>query len=413
MKAEIITIGDEILIGQVVNTNSSWISENLNNIGIKVTQISTIGDDIIQIINALKSTELRADLIIITGGLGPTKDDITKFALCKFFNTKLVFNDSAFQNIKHIFESRNIPVNELNKAQAMLPESCTALNNKFGTAPGLWFEKNGKIFVSLPGVPYEMKFIMEDSVLKILSSKLKNLAIVHKTIMTTGIGESFIAEKLSGFESDLPEYIKLAYLPKPGIVRLRLSGMGNNKKLLKNELDILSDKIQNILGTYVYGFDEEKLEKVVGDLLIRNNATLSIAESCTGGYVSHLITSVAGSSKYYKGSLIAYSNEIKMKFLDVDKKILEKHGAVSCEIVTEMASNIRKKYSSTYSIACTGIAGPGGGSNEKPIGTVWIAVGTPKITETKKLQLSDNRERNIERASIAALNLLRLNLMTE
>ncbi|MBN4051974.1 competence/damage-inducible protein A [Cytophagaceae bacterium AH-315-L13] len=407
MDAEIITIGDEILIGQVIDTNSAWIAQKLNAIGINLVQISSISDKNKDIIVALDHAKERADIVIITGGLGPTKDDITKETLCEYFETELKLNEEVLKNVENYFESKGLQTTKINRDQALLPASCKPLKNNFGTAQGMWFEKNGKVFVSLPGVPYEMKFIMEDSVIPMLSAKINTGNILHKSIMTTGIGESFIAEKLSEVESNLPENIKLAYLPKPGIVRLRLSGTGNDKSSLETSLNNCSQEIENILSKYVYGYDDEKLEEVIGKLLNERKETISTAESCTGGYISHLITSIPGSSNYYKGSAVVYSNDIKEKILSVNNETLKKHGAVSEQTVIEMAKSVRDQFNTTYSIACSGIAGPDGGTEEKPVGTVWTAVATPKEIITKKFLFESNRERNIEKTAIACLNLLR------
>ncbi|MBN4052470.1 CinA family nicotinamide mononucleotide deamidase-related protein, partial [Sphingobacteriaceae bacterium AH-315-L07] len=292
MDAEIITIGDEILIGQVIDTNSAWIAQKLNDIGINLVQISSISDNTNNIIVALDHAIERADVVIITGGLGPTKDDITKETLCTYFETELQLNDEALKSVENYFESKGLKTTKLNRDQALLPACCKPLQNNFGTAQGMWFEKNGKVFVSIPGVPYEMKFIMEDSVIPMLSTKFQTNTILHKTIMTTGIGESYIAEKLSELESNLPENIKLAYLPKPGIVRLRLSGTGSDKKALETSLINYVQEIESVISKYVYGYDDEKLEKVIGRLLKDKNETVSTAESCTGGYIAHLITSI-------------------------------------------------------------------------------------------------------------------------
>ena len=407
MDAEIITIGDEILIGQVIDTNSAWIAQKLNDVGINLVQISSISDKNKDIIVALDHAKERADVVILTGGLGPTKDDITKETLCEYFETELKLNEEVLKNVENYFESKGLQTTKINRDQALLPASCKPLQNNFGTAQGMWFEKNGKVFVSLPGVPYEMKFIMEDSVIPMLSAKINTGNILHKTIMTTGIGESFIAEKLSEVESNLPENIKLAYLPKPGIVRLRLSGTGNDKSSLETSLNNCSQEIENILSKYIYGYDDEKLEEVIGKLLNERKETISTAESCTGGYISHLITSIPGSSNYYKGSAVVYSNDIKEKILSVNNETLKKHGAVSEQTVIEMAKSVRDQFNTTYSIACSGIAGPDGGTEEKPVGTVWTAVATPKEIITKKFLFESNRERNIEKTAIACLNLLR------
>jgi len=411
MKAEIITIGDEILIGQVIDSNSAWMANELNLIGIAVKQVTSISDNKDHIMKAMDNAITRADIILMTGGLGPTKDDITKQTLCEYFDTHLVLNEDSFSNVKRIFESRGVNVTELNKAQAELPANCTPLENKFGTASGMWFETKGKLFVSMPGVPYEMRAIMTDHVIPKLKYHFNPPAIVHKTVMTTGIGESFIADKIAGFENNLPDHIKLAYLPKPGIVRLRFSGTGNNKDQLQKEINEKISELVQLIPKYVYGFDNEPLEKVIGELLLKCKTTLSTAESCTGGYIAHLITSIPGSSNYFKGSIVSYSNEVKAGLLGVSADTLEQQGAVSEQTVTEMAQAVRSKLKTDFSISCSGIAGPDGGTEDKPVGTVWIAVASEKEIKTQHFLFNDNRERNIQRTAYSSLNMLRKMLL--
>ncbi len=407
MKAEIITIGDEILIGQVVNTNSSWIAETMNLIGVYIVQITTISDNREQILQTLKDAEKRADIILITGGLGHTKDDITKETLCEFFNTDFTFNEEAYHDIKHLFEIRGYDVSELNKKQAELPANCEPLKNKNGTAPGMWFEENGKIYVSMPGVPFEMKPMVEEQVIPKLRKKFKTDTIYHKTVLTQGMGESWLSEKISGWEDNLPENIKLAYLPQPGIVRLRLSARGKNKKELQNQVQEEINKLYKIIPGLIFGFDNDTLEKIIGKILTGKKQSIATAESCTGGYISHLITSVPGSSAYYTGSVVSYSNEIKMKVLSVSAESLEKQGAVSEEVVIEMAKGVKNKFKTDYAIATSGIAGPDGGTREKPVGTTWIAVATPEKILAKKFLFGEDRGRNIRKTALQALNMLR------
>lgn len=407
MNAEIISIGDELLIGQVVNTNASWLAQELNSIGISVNKIISIGDEENAIINTLHAAEKYADIIFITGGLGPTNDDITKYALCKYFSSSLIYNDAAYQNIVKLFASHNIKVSELNHQQAYLPDNCTPMPNPIGTAYGMWFEKDKKTFISMPGVPHEMKLMVEREVLPRLKEKFTLPVIIHKTILTQGIGESFLAEKIANWEQKLPVYIKLAYLPSPGVVRLRLSAKGNDAQKLQQEIFDLVAGLKSIIGEYIFGYDNETLEEIIGKLLFEKNQTIAAAESCTGGYISHLITSVAGSSAYFKGAIIAYANEIKEKELNVNPGDIKKHGAVSQEVAEQMANGIRKKYNTDYGIGITGIAGPAGGSEEKPVGTVWVAVASSKNIISKKFTFGDNRERNIKKAAVAALNMLR------
>lgn len=407
MLAEIITIGDEILIGQIVDSNSAWMAVELNKIGINVKQISSISDNEQHILRALKEAEDRADIILITGGLGPTKDDITKQTLCKYFNCGLKVNTEALENVITLFTQRGYPLNELNKKQAELPETCEAIINTQGTASGMWFEKAEKVIVSMPGVPYEMYKMMELSILPKLQKKFKTPVIFHRTILTQGVGESIIAEKIQNWENNLPENLKLAYLPSPGLVRLRISATGNDETELKKLVNTEETKLLDLISDIVYGFDNETLESVIKDLFTQNYFTLSTAESCTGGYIAHLITSVSGSSSFYKGSVISYSNEIKINELQVSEKDLKEHGAVSQQVVEQMAKGIREKYKTTFSIATSGIAGPDGGSDEKPVGTVWIAIASESGVKSNKFLFGKNRERNIRTSSLMALGMLR------
>ncbi|MBK7851965.1 MAG: competence/damage-inducible protein A [Bacteroidetes bacterium] len=405
--AEIITIGDELLIGQVIDTNSAWMGQKLNSIGVKVKQITSVSDDADHIIAALNEARKRADLIFITGGLGPTKDDITKITLCRYFNSSLRFDEKSFEVITEIFKARGRGVTDTNRKQAEVPSNCEVLLNKWGTAPGMWFDDEGKVFVSMPGVPYEMKGIMENEVLPRLINRFKLPPIQHRTILTQGIGESNLSDLISSWEDKLPPYMKLAYLPSPGMVRLRISANGTNESALRSEMESEVKKLISIAGEYIYGFEEEKLESIIGELLRQQGKTLSTAESCTGGYIAHKITTIPGSSDYYIGSVIAYANIIKEKFLDVDPNIFEVHGAVSEQAVKAMAAHVKEKFGTDYSIACSGIAGPGGGTEEKPVGTVWLALATPEQVITRKFLLGRVRERVIMEASQHALNLLR------
>lgn len=412
MNTEIINIGDELLIGQVINTNASWMAENLNLSGFPVIRITVIKDDEQEILDALSEAEKRAGIILITGGLGPTKDDITKKTLCKFFGSSLVFNNSVFQDIERLFKERGFPMTDLNRIQAEVPENCIPLRNKNGTAPGMWFEKKKSnepplIFVSLPGVPFEMKPLVEDEVIPRLKKLFHPSFILHKTILTQGVGESFLSDMIEEWELKLPGNIKLAYLPQPGMVRLRLTGTGNDEQQLRSQIEKEVQKLNEIIGQYIFGTDTDTLGELVGKLLLNKNMSLSVAESCTGGYIGHLITSVPGSSQYFKGGIIAYSNHIKINELGVSSESLQKYGAVSEQVVVEMAREARKKFNTEYSIATSGIAGPGGGTPEKPVGLVWIAIATPEKITASKYFFGDNRERNIHKSAIEALNLLR------
>jgi len=407
MIAEIISIGDELLIGQVVNTNASWMGELLNRNGIKVKQIKVIADDKKDILNSIDNSFKSADIILLTGGLGPTKDDITKHTLCEYFDTKLVFNEDAFSRIKEIFRLRNFKVSAVNKAQADLPESCTPLKNINGTASGMWFEKNEKVLVSMPGVPFEMKPMMENEVIPRVKAKFKTPVILHKTIMTQGIGESFLAKKIEDWENSLPQNIKLAYLPQPGIVRLRLSATGENKIKCEQIIAELIEKLKLLIGDLIFGYDNILLEEAVGESLKLHQKTVATAESCTGGYIAHLLTSIAGSSSYFKGSAITYANEIKENILGVSHEDLEKEGAVSETVVKQMAIGAHKKFETDYAIATSGIAGPDGGTEDKPVGTTWIAIAGPDGVLAEKHHFGEHRGRNIRRAALTALFMLK------
>lgn len=413
MKAEIITIGDEILIGQIIDTNSAWIAEQFNLNGIEIYQITSVHDDHKHILEAIKKAEEKVDLVILTGGLGPTKDDITKNALCDYFNTKLIFHEPTFEHIKTRFTKLNIDVNKLNRDQALVPESCTVLFNKAGTAPGLWFEKNDTYFVSVPGVPFEMKYLVEQEILPRLRKSGKTRAIYHKTVLTQGIPESMLAMKLEQWEDALPENIKLAYLPSPMAVRLRLSAIGNDENVLRELVEAEIAKLQKIIPDQIYGFNYETMAEVIGRILKLNGKTLAVAESCTGGYISHLITSLPGCSTFYNGSVTAYSNLIKENILGVNPEIILKFGAVSEQVAKEMAVGVRKVFNADFALATTGIAGPDGGTEEKPVGTVWIAVASENDVIALKFIFGDNRERNIIRSSQTALQMLRKVILNE
>ena len=407
MLSEIISIGDELLIGQVINSNAAWIAQQLNSIGISVSRINVVADNHNEIISALSESSSRVKIVITTGGLGPTKDDITKPTICEYFKSKLVFNEDAYQDIVSLFSIRSSKVTEINKNQAMLPDNCIAVPNKEGTARGMWFDKNGVVYIFMPGVPFEMKTMVTQTILPELIKKFTLPAIVHKTILTQGIGESYLSEIIASWENGLPSHIKLAYLPSPGIVRLRLTAKGENKTILQKEVDLLVKKLEQIIPQYIYGMDEELLESIIGKLLREKKQTISTAESCTGGYIAHLITSIPGSSDYFTGSIVSYDNRIKIDELDVDKSSIEKHGAVSKEVVLQMAENIKKKFNTDYSIATSGVFGPDGGTAAKPIGTTWIAIASPHGTIAEKFLFGENRERNIRKTALQALNMLR------
>ncbi|PTN08005.1 competence/damage-inducible protein A [Mangrovibacterium marinum] len=413
MKAEIITIGDEILIGQIVDTNSAWMAEQLNLNGIEVYQVSSVHDDHKHILQALADAQQRADLVLITGGLGPTKDDITKKCLCEYFNCGMHTHQPSLQAITERLEKRGIALNQLNRDQALVPDSCTVLPNKNGTAPGMWFEKQDTIFVSMPGVPYEMTGIMEDEVFPRLRKSGKLKSIYHQTILVYGIGESTLSEMLENWENALPPFIKLAYLPNQLMVRLRLSAYGTNSDELKQTVDQQIGKLQELIPDHICGYNGDTLSEITGKLLTKASAMVAVAESCTGGNIAHLYTEVPGSSSYFKGGVVAYSNDVKMALLNVKAATLDAHGAVSQQTALEMVAGVKQALGSDYGIATTGIAGPDGGTSDKPVGTVWIAVSGKHTTRVECFRFHHNRSRNIERASQTALNMLRQLLLTE
>jgi nicotinamide-nucleotide amidase len=406
MLAEIITIGDEILIGQIVDTNSAWMARHLNEAGIRIKQISSVSDDRVHILTALAEAHVRADIILITGGLGPTKDDITKNTLAEYFGVSMVENKEALDNVTAIFAKYNRPMLEVNKLQAQVPENCEVILNKNGTAPGMWFNHRGKIYMSMPGVPFEMMYMMEEQVIPKLKSVLMLPVIIHKTILTAGEGESFLAERIADIEDALPPYIKLAYLPKLGQVRLRLSAYGENEALLKEKVSEFAARITERVSNVVVAQEDIPLEKVILNKMAEKGLTLSVAESCTGGYISHLLTQHAGSSEVFLGGAVTYSNGLKEKLLCVKSSTLEKYGAVSGETVTEMAEGALANFNSDYAVAVTGIAGPAGGSEGKPVGTVWIGVATAGKTQIKKFTFGSKRVQNIERSAISAFFML-------
>jgi nicotinamide-nucleotide amidase len=413
MQTEIINIGDELLIGQVINTNASWMSEQMNLAGYPVHRVTIIPDDPQHILDALKESGQRSELVLLTGGLGPTKDDLTKDTLCRYFRTKLVFDPVTFQAIEKFFKARGFAVTVVNRKQAEIPENCVAIPNANGTAPGMWFEEEvpgaekNHVFVSMPGVPFEMKAMLINEVIPRLKQYFQPVTILHHTILTQGIGESFLSDILEDWEIHLPVNLHLAYLPQPGIVRLRLTGQGEDESQLQKKMEEEVSKLKSLIPDYIFGEGNATLEAVVGNLLKETGRTLATAESCTGGYIAHLVTSIPGSSEYYKGSIIAYSNEIKVKELAVSEKTLLENGAVSEDVVKQMAANVRARFNTDYSIAVSGIAGPEGGTKDKPVGLTWIAVAGPSGVHAGKYLFGDNRERNIRRATLQALNLLR------
>lgn len=411
VNASIITIGDELLIGQTIDTNSAWMGQELNKIGVWVRRRVAVGDVWDEIWNALDEESKYADIIFITGGLGPTADDITKPLLCEYFGGKLVVNEEALQNVITIFEKYlNRPVIDVNKKQAEVPDVCTVIQNKRGTAPGMWFEKNSRVYISMPGVPHEMKGMMTDYVLPRLPQLFKLPKVEHRTLLTAGIGESFLAERIKEFEAALPAHIKLAYLPNYGMVRLRLTATGFEESI-KGELDSLFSRLQQQVNDVMVINEDATLEEAIGKMLQSRGKTLSLAESCTGGYISHLVTSIAGSSSYYLGGVVSYDNSIKENMLGVSARTLETNGAVSEETVIEMANGVRATMNTDYAIAVSGIMGPGGGTEAKPVGTVWIAAAGGEKTVTRKFNFRFDRKRNIEMTATNALNMLRLAIL--
>jgi nicotinamide-nucleotide amidase len=411
MKAEIITIGDEIIIGQVTDTNSSFIAEELNKTGIEIIRITSVPDNKDSITEALDNAKKKADIIIMTGGLGPTGDDITKNTLAEYFNSTLAINQDVLDRIKVFLSNRSMEITERNIRQAELPDNCRIISNSYGTASGMWFEEYGRIFISLPGVSYEMKSMITNDIIPEFKKRFKLPFIIHKTILTNGMTESEMAEHLKNWESKLPAYIKLAYLPSPGILRLRLSGTGIDKSKIENEIKNQTDKLFKLISDYVFGYDNDRIEEITGKLLAEHNLTVAVAESCTGGKISELITSVPGSSSYFKGSVIAYSNEIKISLLGVSENDIKKYGAVSEEVVKAMAEKTMNLYNTDFAIATSGIAGPSGGTMQKPVGTTWIAVASKDKTIARKFSFGEHRGRNILKASVTALNMLRKHMI--
>lgn len=411
MVAEIITIGDELLYGQILDTNAHWISSKLSETGIKVTWRTTLGDVEKDILDSFATAVNRADIIIVTGGLGPTLDDLTKPCLAKFFDCPMEINEEALKDVTRLFEEMGRELTPINRLQASLPSCCESLSNQLGTAPGMWFEQKEKVLVALPGVPAEMKYLMTQHVLPRFKKKLLLPEIYHKVIKTAGIGESYLADKLDDWCKSLPTYIQPAYLPGMAEVKVRLTAMGKERALLEKEVDYYIDQMKALAGRYIYGYDEDTLESVIGKILKSKNLTLATAESCTGGHLAHLITSVPGSSAYFKGGIVAYDNDIKRNHLNVSNETLTEYGAVSEETVREMAQNVRIRFNTSVGVSTSGIAGPDGGTKEKPVGTVWIAYADDQGVTARKLMLG-NRDRviNIERASRAVLNFIRLQL---
>ncbi len=413
MKAQIITIGDELLIGQTIDTNSAWIGSELSKLGFDIIRKISVHDRRNDILEILGECRGKSEVILITGGLGPTSDDITRQTLCEFFNTRLIINKEVLDMIEQMMQKRGFRMNDNNRRQAEVPESCRVLKNSAGTAPGMWFESEGSVFVSMPGVPHEMKHIMIEHVIPDFRKRFTSQSVIHSNIMTYGVPEARLAELLAGFESSLSSEIKLAYLPASGIIKLRLTGTGPDRELINSKIEEHVRNLYQLIPDLIFGENEDSFEIVVGKILKDKGMTLCTAESCTGGRIAQMLTSVPGSSQYYKGSVIAYDNSIKRDQLGVPAKIIDKHGAVSKEVVSLMAEGARKLLKTDFSVATSGIAGPGGGTESKPVGTIWLAVASSKGTITENHIFGTDRITNINRFSVAALNLLRKQIISQ
>ncbi|MEN7547680.1 competence/damage-inducible protein A [Rapidithrix thailandica] len=413
VSAEIITIGDEILYGQITDTNTQWISQQLDGIGIKTVRKTSVGDQREAILSALQEASQRAHIVLVTGGLGPTKDDITKQVFVEYFNSTLVFHQEVLDHVQSLFDKIGRKMSDLNKNQAYLPECAQVIPNQLGTAPGMWFEKEDCIYISMPGVPHEMKGLMNSCIIEKLQQKFQTPTILHRMVKTIGIPESTLSELLAPWEEQLPEHISLAYLPSLGQVKLRLSGVGEKAELLAQELDREVTTLTQIAEKYIYAYDNEEVEHIIGQLLKDQNASLATAESCTGGFIANKITNVPGCSVYYKGGIVSYSNEVKMSQLGIPEEMLKAHGAVSEEVAKTMAKQVRIKYGADFGISTTGIAGPDGGTPEKPVGTVWVGYSDANTTEAKLLHFPHTRQMNITLTYNALMNWLRKKLLKE
>jgi len=408
MKAAVVTVGDEILIGQITDTNSGYIAKALDKIGVGVFEMLSISDDRQHIIDTLASLQNRVDVVIITGGLGPTKDDITKKTLCEYFDDHLVVNEQVLVHVVTLIEkAMQRPASQINKDQALVPSKSIVLHNAVGTAPGMWMKRGNTVYISLPGVPYEMKYLIDNEVVPKLVAEYRRPYIIHKTIMTYGQGESLVAERIEDWENNLPEFIKLAYLPAPGKVRLRLSARGVDEGLLRNSIEAEAAKLKDLIGDIIVGYDEdETIEVVLGRLLSQKNVTLAAAESCTGGKIAQTLTSVPGSSAYFKGSAVTYATRAKIDILEVSKELIEQYSVVSAPVAEAMAVNAKKIFHADYAISTTGNAGPDKGEADAEVGTVYIGIATPTGVYSKKLELGQPREKVIERATGKALEMI-------
>ena len=414
MLAEIITIGDEILIGQIVDTNSAFIAKELNKIGVAVYQITSVQDERVHILEALEDAKKRVQVVIVTGGLGPTKDDITKHVFCEFFNDTLIADEGVLRHVEELFAKyiTSTPISDINRKQALVPSKAIVLKNEYGTAPGMWMTSDETVFVSLPGVPFEMKGLMKNAVLPKIISEFKRPHILHKTLVTYGLGESAIADKIEKWESDLPSFIKLAYLPSLGRVRLRLSAKGADPKLLEDTVNTEMAKLQPLIGDIMYGLeDEETLEEVVAKLLTVRKMSLATAESCTGGKIAQQLTALPGASAYFLGCVVSYATETKIDVLKVPRKLIDQHSVVSAEVAKAMAENVRHLLKSDFAIATTGNAGPTKGDSDAEIGTVYIAIATPTGTKVDKFSMGNHRVRIVQKTVNKALELLQREIL--
>ena len=406
VKAKIISIGDELLIGQVINTNAAWLGNILTNNGIEVISTLTIGDGEKDIVGALDACS-DVEIIVMTGGLGPTADDITKPTLCKYFGTELEFCQDAYDNVMSIFKLRGYQMTERNRGQAYIPKSCTYIPNRYGTAPCMWFEKSKSVYISMPGVPFEMKNVFEQEILPKLMKHFKVTPYISKVVMTTGVGESFLADAIKDWEEALPEFLSLAYLPQYGMVRLRLDGRHPDRAYLQQTIDNEIDKLSKIIGQYIFGYDEKPIAEAVLEKLKAVGKTLASAESCTGGTIAKMITAIPGSSDVFKGTVVSYATSVKEEVLGVNHADVEKYTVVSQQVAEQMATGVRTLLKTDYAVATTGVAGPGGATEENPVGTVWIAVAGPNGVVSKRCNFGKDRGNNIERASITALEMVR------
>lgn len=413
MKAAIITIGDEILIGQIVDTNSAFIAKSLDRIGVEVVEMLSISDDKKHILGTFAQLQNKVDVVIVTGGLGPTKDDVTKKTFCEYFDDELVVDQKVLAHVTELIEGfYKRPISQLNKDQALVPSTCTVLHNKVGTAPGMWMKKENTVFISLPGVPYEMKYLVEEEIIPKIVREYKRPYIIHKTILTYGQGESLVAERIEQWENDLPEFIKLAYLPNPGRVRLRLTARGTNKEELEEAIESNVQSLDAIIHDIIVGYEEnETIETVIGKLLLKQNKTISTAESCTGGRIASLLSAVPGSSSYFKGSIVSYATEVKINVLGIPQNLIDQFSVVSAEVASAMALSAKDLLKTDYVLATTGNAGPSKGDSDAEIGTVFIALATPDGVITEEFNFGQPREKVIDRASVKSLEILQKEIL--